>query len=120
MICHAFLMPRASRVTSGLPPQSKRALVSLGKDIAGARKRRKVSQQLMAERMFVSVQTAQRLESGDPTVGIAVLASALFVLGFTKRLAELAAPESDQVGMREHLARLPKKTHSESSKDLDF
>ncbi|WP_447526992.1 helix-turn-helix transcriptional regulator [Parasphingorhabdus sp. NYA22] len=92
----------------------------MGKDIAVARKRRKISQQLMAERMFVSVQTVQRLESGDPTVGIAVLASALFVLGFTKRLAGLAAPESDQVGMREHLARLPKKTHSGSSKDMDF
>jgi len=113
-------MPRASRVTTGLPPQSKRALESLGRDIAIARKRRKITQRLMAERMFVSVQTVQRLESGDPTVGIAVLASALFVLGFTKRLAELAAPDSDQVGMREELARLPTKTHSTSPKNLDF
>lgn len=113
-------MPRASRAASGLPPQSSRAIKQLGKDIATARRRRKLPQRLMAERMLVSVQTLQRLEAGDPTVGLAVLASALFVLGMTTRLAVLVAPDSDRAGMSEDLARLPKTTHAPSSDELDF
>lgn len=74
----------------------------------------------MAERMIVSVQTLQRLEAGDPTVGLAVLVSALHVLGMTQRLAELVAPDSDRAGMSEDLSRLPKTTHAVSDDDLDF
>lgn len=75
----------------------------------------------MADRMLVSLQTLQRLEAGDPSVGISVLASALFVLGMTQRLETLVAPETDTVGMREELSRLPKYAHPARSKpDLDF
>jgi DNA-binding XRE family transcriptional regulator len=120
MICHVFCMARASRAASGLPPQSQRAIAQLGKNIALARRRRKIPQRLMAERMLVSVQTVQRLEAGDPTVGLAVLASALHVIGMTARLAELVAPESDRTGISEDLARLPKTTHAVSNDELDF
>ena len=120
MICHVSPMPRASRVASGLPPHSQRAIAQLGKDIAVARRRRKLPQRLMAERMLVSVQTLQRLEAGDPTVGLAVLASALHVFGMTPRLASLAAPDTDRAGMSEDLARLPNNTHAPSKDELDF
>lgn len=113
-------MPRASRAASGLPPQSQRAIVQLGKDIALARRRRRLPQRLMAERMLVSVQTLQRLEAGDPTVGLAVLASALHVFGMTARLASLVAADSDRAGISEDLARLPKTTHASDDDDLDF
>jgi len=113
-------MPRSSRAASGLPPQSHRAIVQLGKDIALARRRRKLPQRLMAERMLVSVQTVQRLEAGDPTVGLAVLASALHVFGMTQRLAALVAPDTDLAGISEDLARLPKTTHAASDDGLDF
>lgn len=69
---------------------------------------------------MVSIQTVQRLEAGDPTVGLAVLASALHVLGMTQRLAELVAPDSDRAGISEDLSRLPKTTHAASHDDLDF
>lgn len=120
MICHTLRMARASRAASGLPPQSLRALKQLGSDIALARRRRKIPQRLMAERMLISVQTLQRLEAGDPTVGLAILASALHVFGMTPRLASLVAPESDRAGMSEDLARLPKTTHAPSDSELDF
>lgn len=113
-------MPRASRAASGLPPQSQRAIAQLGKDIALARRRRKLPQRLMAERMLVSVQTLQRLEAGDPTVGLAVFASALHVFGMTSRLASLVAPDSDRAGISEDLARLPKTTHAVGDDELDF
>jgi transcriptional regulator with XRE-family HTH domain len=113
-------MPRASRAATGLPPQSQRAIAQLGRDIALARRRRKLPQRLMAQRMLVSVQTLQRLEAGDPTVGLAVLASALHVFGMTARLAGLAAPDTDRAGISEDLARLPKTTHAADDDDLDF
>lgn len=113
-------MPRASRAASGLPPRSRRAIAQLGKDLSLARRRRRIPQRLMAERMLVSVQTLQRLEAGDPTVGLAVLAGALHVLGLTDRLAGLVAPESDQAGIGEDLARLPRTTHAERGDELDF
>lgn len=113
-------MPRASRAASGLPPRSQRAITQLGKDIALARRRRKMPQRLMAERMLVSVQTLQRLEAGEPTVGLAVLVSALHVLGMTQRLASLVAPESDRAGISEDLSRLPERTHAASDDELDF
>lgn len=120
MICHMINMPRSSRAASGLPPQSLHAIQQLGKDISLARRRRKLPQRLMAERMLVSVQTLQRLEAGDPTVGLAVLASALWVLGMSARLAALVAPDSDRAGMSEDLARLPKTTHAPAGDELDF
>jgi hypothetical protein len=107
MLC----MPRASRAASGLPPQSLRAITQLGKDIALARRRRRLPQRLMAERM---------LEAGDPTVGLAVLASALLVLGMTSRLAGLVTPDTDRAGISEDLARLPKTTHAPGTHELDF
>lgn len=113
-------MSRASKVASGLPPQSQRAIVQLGEDISIARRRRKLPQRLMAERMLVSVQTLQRLEAGDPTVGLAVLASALHVLGMTRRLGALVAPDTDRAGINEDLARLPKTSHAVGRDDLDF
>lgn len=65
-------------------------------------------------------QTLQRLEAGDPAVSLGVLASALFVLGFTARLEALLAPDSDAMGISEDLTRLPKRTHAPSHDDLDF
>ena len=71
--------------------------------------------------MLVSLQTLQRLEAGDPTVGLAVLAAALFVLGLTRRLELLVSPEIDVVGTAEELARLPRTVRASSRDDaLDF
>ena|SRR5665213_120894 len=113
-------MPRASAAKTALPAASRRALEMLGRDIATARRRRKLPQQLLAERMLVSRQTVQRLEAGDPTVALGVLATALFVLGLTSRLETLLAPESDRAAMTADLARLPKHAHAPTRTDLDF
>ncbi len=113
-------MTRTSASKTSLPASGRRALKALGHDIAVARKRRRIPQQLLADRMLVTRQTVQRLEAGDPTVSLGVLASALFVLGFTPRLEVLLAPESDAMGIGEDLARLPQRTHAPASDDLDF
>ena len=85
-----------------------------------ARRRRKLPQRLIAERMLLSVQTLQRLEAGDSTVGLAVRASALFVLGMSSCYAALVAPESDDAGLQQDIARLPRAVHALAHDDLDF
>ena len=50
----------------------------------------------MAERMMVNLKTVQRMEKGDPAVGIGIVATALWVLGLHRRLGDLVAPETDQ------------------------
>jgi hypothetical protein len=112
-------MSRASRSKDALPETSRRALKALGQDVVVARRRRRIPQQLLADRMLVTRQTVQRLEAGDPSVGLGVLASALFVLGLTGRLERLLAPETDGVGMSEQMTRLPQRTHAPDD-DLDF
>ncbi|MBN4056425.1 helix-turn-helix domain-containing protein [Rhodothermus sp. AH-315-K08] len=74
----------------------------LGADIRDARKRRRIKTAVMADRLQVSRPTLRRLEKGDPTVGMGAYATALYVLGLTERLADLADIANDPVG--QHLA----------------
>jgi hypothetical protein len=43
-----------------------------------------------------SVPTLQRLEAGDPGVGIGIVATALWLIKHDGELSQLAAPEHDQ------------------------
>ena len=115
-------MTKATRSHHSLPPAVRKALTLLGRDIATARARRRIPQRLLAERMLVSLDTLQRLEKGDPSVSLGVVASALWALGLSERLNTLAGPGQDTVGTTEELARLPKRvrrTRAPSS-PLDF
>jgi hypothetical protein len=89
-------MPRPPRALSQLPPATLSALEKLGADLAVARLRRKESLKTWAARMGITVPTLMRLESGDPGVGIGIVATALWLAGMDERLADLAAPEHDQ------------------------
>lgn len=113
-------MPRRARIIEALPPPALRAIRQLGQDLAVARRRRRISQQLMADRMLVNRETVARLERGDPAVSLGVLASALFVLGLAGRLERLLEPGSDAVGMSEDLRHLPRRAHAPRGDDLDF
>jgi hypothetical protein len=62
----------------------------------------------MAARMMVNLKTLQRLEKGDPTVGIGIVAGALWILGLDRRLGDLVAPESDTTGLQEDIKNLPR------------
>ena len=62
----------------------------------------------MAERMMVNLKTVQRMEKGDPAVGIGIVATALWVLGLQRRLGDLVAPESDSVALQEDIKNLPR------------
>jgi transcriptional regulator with XRE-family HTH domain len=106
---------------SGLPPKVADAVSRLGDHIRIARKRREMTLEDLASRMFVTRKTLSRLENGDPGVSLAVLASALWALGFEQDIMEIAHPEKDKVGIYREQQRLPKRVRpSKTMDDLDF
>ena len=89
-------MPKIARALLQLPPATAGAIEKLGADLAVARLRRKESLRSWAQRLGVTVSTLQRLEAGDPGVGIGIVASALWLINRDAELRNLAAPEHDQ------------------------
>jgi transcriptional regulator with XRE-family HTH domain len=89
-------MPKTALALLQLPPATVAALEKLGADLAVARLRRKESLKTWAQRMGVSVPTLQRLEAGDPGVGIGIVATALWLIQRDGELGMLAAPEHDR------------------------
>jgi hypothetical protein len=89
-------MPKTARALLQLPPATAGAIEKLGADLAVARLRRKESLRSWAQRMGVTVATLQRLEAGDPSVGIGIVATALWLIQRDGELRQLAAPEHDQ------------------------
>lgn len=76
----------------------------------------------MAGSMLVTRKTLARLEAGDPSVGIAVLAAALHALNMVGDLNPVAAPEKDAVGLFYEKQRLPQRVRKKKtpSDELDF
>jgi transcriptional regulator with XRE-family HTH domain len=97
-----------------LPIPVNAALQKLGDDIRNARRRRRIPTAVMAERAFVTRTTLGKVERGDPGVSMGTYATVLFILGMTKRLAELADVRFDLVGLTLEEERLPQRIHLKS------
>lgn len=99
-----------------------RALRKLGRDICDARRRRRITAELMAERAGLSRSTISRIEKGDPATSMGGYVSVLFVLGMLDRLADLVDASHDYIGRRiedEKLplrVRMPSRTRSSDGK----
>ena len=70
----------------------------LGNDIKVARIRRKITIEIMAQRMGVSRYTYAAIEKGRPTVSFGYVATALWILGLSENLKTVASIENDPVG----------------------
>jgi transcriptional regulator with XRE-family HTH domain len=92
---------------TSIPLPAANALRKLGRELALARRKRGISTEDMASRLFVSRNTLWRLERGDPTVSSGTLATAAFVLQLHDRLANLAAPSTDALALALDEKRLP-------------
>ena len=116
------VMTKTSRSSKALPTPAAKAIEMFGQDIATARRRRRIPQRLLAQRMMVSLDTVQRLERGDPGVSLGIIGTALWALGLIDRLVVLASPDQDTVGQAEERERLPKKARLLRAQkfDLDF
>lgn len=91
------------------PIPVKRALKKLGQDLRDARKRRRIPMELAAERAAISRATLSKIERGDDGVSLGAYAKILFVLGMIERLAELADPSFDRLGVGLEADNLPKR-----------
>ena len=87
----------------------ERALKKLGTDIRDARKRRRITTKLMAERIGVTRLTLAKLERGAPTVSMGSYAMALYVLGKIDELENLMDRTNDPLGLDLEDERLPKR-----------
>lgn len=96
-------MPTPHHPTAGV----RRALRKLGADLHDARKRRRLPMSVLADRAFTSRTTLQRIEEGDPGVGIGIYAAVLQALGLLDELAAVADVSRDSVGQSLATADLP-------------
>jgi transcriptional regulator with XRE-family HTH domain len=98
-----------------VPIPVTRALRKLGHDIRDARRRRRIQVAILAQRASIGRMTLNRIEKGDPRVSLGAYATVLFALGMADRLADVADPRHDSVGLaleEEHLPeriRLPRR-----------
>ncbi|WP_198351297.1 helix-turn-helix domain-containing protein [Flavisphingomonas formosensis] len=97
---------------AALPFPVRKAVAKLGTDIATARKRRRLTMAMVAERAFISRNTLTRIERGDPGVALGIYASVLFVLGLAEGIGTLADPLNDRVGLSLEAERLPQRARS--------
>ena len=85
------------------------ALTRLGADVSEARRRRRLTMEVVATRAMTTRQTVARIERGDPRVAMGTWASVLFALQIAGRLGELASPSGDTTGHALDAERLPKR-----------
>lgn len=89
-------MSKRSAALDAMPAAVLAHLRQLGEHLAVARKRRREPLKSWALRIGVSEPTLMRMEKGDPSVSMGVYATALWLIGRSQAMVELAAPEHDQ------------------------
>ncbi len=107
-------MPRPARP---LFPQTQRHAEALGERLRLARHRRRMSLADLAQRVGVTRDTLARLERGDLSTSLGVLARVLSVLGLEADLDRLAT--DDELGRRLQDVRLPRPRRSPKRKRVD-
>ena len=98
-----------SAMNDVLPAKLRRGLRKLGEDIGLARRKRRLTVAMMAERTGVAQSTYLRAEKGDPKVAFGVYAMVLFVLGFGDAISELIDARNDDQGLLLDVERVPKR-----------
>lgn len=97
------------KIMVNLPIPVIKALRKVGQDINDARRRRRITIELMAERAGLSRATIGKIEKGDPTTSMGGYASVLFILGMEGRLSDLVDSAHDLVGRRLEDEKLPQR-----------
>jgi transcriptional regulator with XRE-family HTH domain len=70
---------------------------------------------LIAERAATSRPTVSRIEKGDPSVSIGIVAAVLQSLNLLERLADIADAAHDPIGQRIAKEELPKRAYLKRS-----
>jgi transcriptional regulator with XRE-family HTH domain len=98
-----------SSASQYLPSKVRRSLTGLGRNINFARRKRRLTIAMMAERMGVSKSTYQRVEKGDPSVTFGVYAMCFVALGIEDIIGKLVDVREDDIGLLLDQERLPKR-----------
>ena len=98
-----------------MPLPVRRAVMKFGRDLSLARRRRRFSQESMAERIGISVSSLRRLEKGDPTLSWGTIARAMYVLGEIEKLNQLLDTANDDIGLVLMDEQLPRRIRSRKS-----
>ncbi|MGT2493576.1 helix-turn-helix domain-containing protein [Cupriavidus basilensis] len=81
-----------------------------------ARRRRKLTQESMAQRIQTSVATLRRLEKGDPRISIGTIAQAFFVLGELNKISGMLDTATDDIGLSLMNEQLPQRVRRKGRK----
>ncbi len=92
-----------------IPIPAVRALRKLGEDLKNARKRRRITTKLAAERASISRTTLTKIEKGDAGVSMGAYVKVLFILGLVSRLADMADIAFDKLGQVLETEHLPQR-----------
>lgn len=95
----------------------RRSLGQLGSDLRDARRRRRLTMAVVADRAFTSRVTLQRVEAGDPAVSMGIYAAVMHTLGLLNHLGQAADPSKDQVGQALAHASLPQRIRPRRAKN---
>jgi hypothetical protein len=102
-------MRSKQRLSSRFPIPVRRALRKLGHDLRDARRRRRIPLAIAAQRASISRTTLIKIEKGDAGVALGHYATVVFVMGMVDRLADLADPKNDSVGLQLEEEHLPQR-----------
>lgn len=92
LLLHELSVFMSGKKTTLLPGPEK-ILTELGVNLKLARKRRKLTRNLVAERAGIARSTLQLIEDGNPGVAMSSYLQVLFVLGLEKDLLRVAADD---------------------------
>lgn len=95
------------------------SLALLGKFIQHGRRRRGMSEKELAERLGVARSTVQRIEGGEPNVGIGMAFEAAALVGVKLFNSDESGITALSGRMDDRIAVLPKRAHKAGGKVVD-
>lgn len=115
-------MPKKSQCLAGMPPELEEVGLELGRRLRAARLKRNWTLADVAGRIGVTPVTLGRLEKGDPSVGVGILVTAVWVLGLIREFKDFLAPEHDELGrgLEARRSRMRARSTSKERDKLDF
>ena len=99
-----------------LPLPVERALRKLGHDLSLARRRRRMTQASLAERIGASTMTVRRMEQGNPLIPLQYLARAMQVFGELERIRDSLDTANDAIGLTLMDEQVPRRVRSPRKK----
>jgi transcriptional regulator with XRE-family HTH domain len=94
-----------------------RAIKKFGSDVALARRRRRISQGSLAERIGASISTVRRIEKGDERIPIHFIVRTLHVFGELEKYSSLLDSSEDSIGLTLMDEQLPKRVRAKKLKE---